>query len=264
MRQYLVDAFTDRVFRGNPAAVCVLDAWPDPQLMKDIARENNLSETAFVVREPGGYRLRWFTPKDEINLCGHATLAASFVILNCYDTDAGTVAFDTMSGRLTVTRKGDLYEMDFPAYEMEEIPVTGEMERAFGARPSKALIAMDLVCVFDGEDTVRNMKPDISLVERLPGRLCSVTARAAATDCVTRSFAPKSGIAEDPVCGSAHCQVAVYWSRVLSKDRIVSYQASERGGTLFCELPGNGRIRISGKAVLFAVSELKIDPSAGA
>ena len=138
MKQYLVDAFTDKVFRGNPAAVCVLDAWPDDQLMKNIALENNLSETAFVVKEPAGYHLRWFTPTDEINLCGHATLATAFVILNYYDTDADEVRFSTMSGDLTVARKGDLYEMDFPTYELSEIPVTGDMERAFGARPSKA------------------------------------------------------------------------------------------------------------------------------
>lgn len=118
MKQYMVDAFTDKVFSGNPAAVCVLDTWPDDQLMKNIALENNLSETAFVVKEPEGYHLRWFTPKDEINLCGHATLATAFVILNYYDKDSDTVEFNTMSGKLTVAKKGDLYEMDFPTYDL--------------------------------------------------------------------------------------------------------------------------------------------------
>ena len=258
MKQYMVDAFTDKVFNGNPAAVCVLDVWPDEQLMKNIALENNLSETAFVVKEPEEYHLRWFTPKDEINLCGHATLATAFVVLNYYDKDSDTVKFNTMSGKLTVTKKGELYEMDFPTYDLQEIPVTDEMERAFGARPSKALLAMDLICVFDKEDTVREMQPNLTLIEQLPGRLHNATARGKETDCVTRSFAPKCGVTEDPVCGSAHCQVADYWSQVLDKKDIVAYQASKRGGTLYCELTGNARIKISGKAVLFAISELHV------
>lgn len=258
MKQYMVDAFTDQVFSGNPAAVCVLDKWPDEKLMKNIALENNISETAFVVKEPEGYHLRWFTPTDEINLCGHATLAAAFVILNYHDKDSDTVEFHTMSGKLTVTKRDALYEMDFPTYDLQQIPVTDEMEQAFGVRPSKALLAMDLICVFDSEEAVRSMQPNLALIEQLPGRLHNVTARGAETDCVTRSFAPKCGIAEDPVCGSAHCQVADYWSRVLGKKDIVAYQASKRGGTLYCELPGNGRIRISGNAVLFALSELQI------
>ena len=258
MKQYMVDAFTDRVFSGNPAAVCVLQDWPDDQLMKNIALENNLSETAFVVKEPDGYRLRWFTPKDEINLCGHATLATAFVILNYYDTDADTVEFNTVSGKLYVTKKDDLYEMDFPTYELKEIPVTDDMERAFGARPSRAILSMDLICVFDDEETVRKMEPDLSRIEQLPGRVHNATARGTETDCATRSFGPKCGIPEDPVCGSAHCQVADYWSKVTGKKEIVAYQASKRGGTLYCELKEDGRIRISGKSVLFAVSELQL------
>ena len=258
IKQYMVDAFTDKVFSGNPAAVCVLNEWPDEQLMKNIALENNLSETAFVVKESEGYHLRWFTPKDEINLCGHATLAAGFVILNYYDRDLDEIMFHTMSGKLTVTKKDDLYEMDFPTYELKEIPVTDEMTRAFGAVPSKAMMAMDIICVFDDEETVRDMQPDLALIEQLPGRLHNATAKGKLTDCVTRSFAPKCGIAEDPVCGSAHCQVADYWSQILGKKDIVAYQASKRGGTLYCELTGNGRIKISGKATLFAVSELQI------
>lgn len=215
MKQYMVDAFTDKVFSGNPAAVCVLDVWADDQLMKNIALENNLSETAFVMKGPEGYHLRWVTPKDEINLCGHATLATAFVVLNYYDRDLDTVEFNTMSGKLTVAKKGDFYEMDFPTYDLQEIPVTDEMEQAFGARPSKALLAMDLICVFDKEETVHEMQPDQTLIEQLPGRLHNAMVRGKETDCVTRSFAPKCGIAEDPVCDSAHCQVADYWSQML-------------------------------------------------
>ena len=256
MKQYMVDAFTDKVFSGNPAAVCVLDRWPDDSLMKSIALENNLSETAFVVKEPSGYHLRWFTPKDEINLCGHATLATAFVILNYYDKTVDTVEFNTMSGRLTVTRKGDLYEMDFPTYELKEIPVTDAMEKAFGVRPVKAVLGLDLVCVFETEEQVRNMSPDQELLMKIEGRIQNATARGKETDCVSRSFCPKMSIPEDPVCGSAHCQIADYWSGVLGKKEIYAYQASKRGGYLHCEMRGDGRIAISGEAVLVAVSEI--------
>lgn len=136
--------------------------------------------------------------------------------------------------------------------------MTDEMERAFGARPSKAILSMDLICVFDDEETVRDMHPNLTLIEQLPGRLHNATARGKDTDCVTRSFAPKCGVAEDPVCGSAHCQVADYWSQVLGKKDIVAYQASRRGGTLYCEITENERIKISGSAVLFAISDLQL------
>lgn len=137
MRQYIVDAFTNEIFRGNPAAVCVMDQWPEEAWMMQVAAENNLSETAFIVKEDAGYRLRWFTPGTEVELCGHATLASAFVILNYYEPDAKRVEFNTLSGALTVVRNGSLYEMDFPTYELKEIPVTDAMEAAFGSRRSK-------------------------------------------------------------------------------------------------------------------------------
>ena len=166
------------------------------------------------------------------------------------------VRFSTLSGILTVERKVTLYEMDFPTSELHEIPVTNDMERAFGARPSKAILGMDLICVFDDEETVRTMVPDQSVVSTLPGRLQNVTARGKEADCVSRSFAPAFSVPEDPVCGSAHCQIADYWSGVLGKKQFKAYQASNRGGYLYCELKGNGRIAISGEAVLVAVSEI--------
>ena len=165
MKQYIVDAFTDRPFSGNPAAVCVMDSWPPEESMMKLAMENNLSETAFIVKEEAGYHLRWFTPGTEVELCGHATLASSFVILNFYEPGSSQVSFDTLSGRLTITRRGDLYEMDLPTYELKEIPVTDEMERAFGARPIRAVLGLDLVCIFESEDQVRNMEPDQSSPE---------------------------------------------------------------------------------------------------
>ena len=256
MKQYIVDAFTDKPFAGNPAAVCVMDKWPSEASMMKLAMENNLSETAFIVKEAEDYHLRWFTPGSEVELCGHATLASSFVILNYVEPESDSVSFNTMSGVLTVTRKGDLYEMDFPTYELKEIPVTDEMEKAFGVRPVKAVLGLDLVCVFENEEQVRKMEPDQAMLMKIEGRLQNATAAGSDVDCVSRSFAPKVAIAEDPVCGSAHCQIADYWSKVLGKKDILAYQASKRGGYLYCELKGNGRISISGKAALVAISEI--------
>ena len=256
MKQYIVDAFTNRPFSGNPAAVCVMERWPSEEGMKKLAMENNLSETAFIVREPQGYRLRWFTPGTEVELCGHATLASAFVILNHVEPQSKTVQFHTKSGLLTVSRKENRYEMDFPTYALKNIPVTDEMERAFGMRPEKAVLGLDLICVFKDEDVIRSMNPDQALLSRLPGRLQNATARGKDTDCVSRSFCPKVAVPEDPVCGSAHCQIGAYWAKELGKSVIRAYQASRRGGYLTCALKENGRIAISGEAVLVAVSEI--------
>ena len=256
MKQYIVDAFTDKPFAGNPAAVCVMDRWPSEASMMKLAMENNLSETAFIVKEEEGYHLRWFTPGSEVELCGHATLASSFVILNFIEPESTSVSFNTMSGVLTVKRKDDLYEMDFPTYELKEIPVTDDMEKAFGVRPVKAVLGLDLVCIFESEEQVRSMQPDQGMLMKIEGRLQNATAAGSEVDCVSRSFAPKVAIAEDPVCGSAHCQIADYWSQVLGKKDILAYQASKRGGYLYCELKENGRIAISGKAALVAISEI--------
>ena len=256
MKQYIVDAFTNKPFSGNPAAVCVMENWPSEEAMMKLAMENNLSETAFLVREKTGYRLRWFTPGTEVELCGHATLASSFVILNYYEANSDAVQFNTRSGVLTVRKNGDLYEMDFPTYDLREIPVTDAMELAFGVRPVKAVLGLDLVCVFETEEQVRSMHPDQEKLKALEGRIQNATAAGRETDCVSRSFCPKLSIAEDPVCGSAHCQIAEYWSQVLGKNRIYAYQASPRGGYLHCELSGSGRISISGQATLIAISEI--------
>lgn len=256
MKQYIVDAFTDKPFSGNPAAVCVMDSWPSEESMMKLAMENNLSETAFIVKEDTGYRLRWFTPGTEVELCGHATLASSYVILNYYDTDRDIVQFNTLSGVLTVRKNGDLYQMDFPTYELKEISVTDAMEQAFGVRPIKAVLGLDLVCVFETEEQVRQMHPDQDLLTGIEGRIQNATAAGRETDCVSRSFCPKLAIAEDPVCGSAHCQIADYWSGVLGKKKVQAYQASKRGGYLYCEMLENGRISISGKAAPVAISDI--------
>ena len=255
MKQYIVDAFTNQPFSGNPAAVCVMDIWPSEESMMKLAMENNLSETAFIEKEAEGYHVRWFTPRTEVELCGHATLASAYVILHFYEQDSDAVQFSTLS-ILTIRRKSSLYEMDFPTYALKEIPVTDAMERAFGIRPIKAVLGLDLVCVFETEEQVRNMTPDQALLTTIEGRIQNATARGAETDCVSRSFCPKLSIVEDPVCGSAHCQIADYWSRVLGKKEIRAYQASKRGGYLDCTMLENGRIAISGEAALVAVTEI--------
>ena len=258
MRQYIADAFTDRVFSGNPAAVCVLEKWITDDLMMNIALENNLSETAFAVKTGDGrYHLRWFTPGGEIDLCGHATLGTAYVIMNFYDQGSEEIRFDTLSGELIVRRKKDLYEMDFPSYELTEIEVTDEISEVTGHKPSKAFIGRDLLCIFDDEDIIRKMDPDFEKMKRLDGLLLHVTAPGRQYDCVSRSFAPKLNIPEDPVCGSGHCHIVPYWAKALGKNELIAYQASRRGGTLYCTINGN-RVTLAGKACLFACSEINI------
>ena len=193
----------------------------------------------------------------EVELCGHATLASAFVILNYYEPKSDTVVFYTLSGALTVRRKENRYEMDFPTYELREIPVTDAMEKAFGVRPLRAVLGLDLICVFEKEEQVRQMQPDQTLLKEIEGRIQNATAAGINVDCVSRSFCPKLSIAEAPVCGSAHCQTAAYWSKVLDKPAIKAYQASRRGGYLYLELLDNERIKISGEAVLVAVADIK-------
>ena len=181
------------------------------------------------------------------------------MIFNYFEQDKDVIEFNTLSGKLTIVRKDRLYEMDFPTYEQQEIPVTDEMESAFGERPDKAILGPDLVCIFESEEQIRNMKPDQSKLAGLPGRGQNVTAKGKDTDCVSRSFFPKLLVPEDPVCGSAHCQIADYWSKELGKSEIHAYQASKRGGHLYCELLEHGRIRISGEATLVAISDILVD-----
>lgn len=171
IKQFIADAFTDKIFHGNPAAICLPERWPDDKLMQDIASENNLSETAFVVKEDSGWKLRWFTPGGEIDLCGHATLATAFVLMNFVEPDLTEVQFSTLSGKLSVKKKNDLYEMDFPAYELKRIEVTEAMEKAIGCKPLEAWIGRDLVCVLENEDQVIQAKPDLEKAKALDGLL---------------------------------------------------------------------------------------------
>lgn len=261
IKQYSVDAFAEKVFHGNPAAVCILDAWLPDSVMRCIAAENNLSETAFAVGANGQYHLRWFTPCEEIDLCGHATLAAAFVLMNIYERSAQSVSFDTLSGLLTVRRDGELFAMDFPAFTLEKVLVTDAMEEAIGIRPTEAWLGRDLVCVLPTEFDVRTSVPDAEKTKFLPGLILHTTACSDDTDYVLRSFAPKIGIAEDPVCGSGNCHTAPLWADKLKKCILTAEQASARGGILHCTVNGE-RVELAGKAVLYAASELYIDERA--
>lgn len=247
---YQVDAFTDRIFTGNPAAVCVLERWlPDPMLLA-IAGENNLSDTAFVVRQDPGFGLRWFTPEIEVDLCGHATLAAAFVIFEKMELEERRVLFDTKSGPLAVEREGDLLCMDLPSRPGVAHPILPELTRGLKRAPKQVLKARDLMAVFDSEDEVRNLEPD--LVEFMGLDCLGVIATAPGNDCdfVSRFFAPRAGIDEDPVTGSSHCTLVPYWAGRLGKPKLRAKQVSARGGELWCQ-DCSERVRIAGRAVMF-------------
>lgn len=255
MKQYIVDAFTDELFKGNPAAVCVMDEWISDELMRNIAKENNLSETAFTVKEGESYRLRWFTPNSEINFCGHATLGTSFVIANYIEPGCKTIKYHTISGEMSVEVKDGTFVMDFPRYKLNPVEVTDAMERAIGVRPIAAFMDRDLLMVLDSEEEVFELKPDLAAISKLDGVCIAVTAKGTEYDCVSRVFAPELNIPEDPVTGSTHCMIAPYWAERLAKNPITAFQASERTGVLYAEVCGE-RVKISGRAVLFGVSEI--------
>ncbi len=255
MKQYIVDAFTDKIFSGNPAAVCVLDNFPSEDIMQSIAAENNLSETAFVVKENNRYHIRWFTPKKEIDFCGHATLATSFVLFNYYDQTADSLNLYGQIGELTVQRSGDLIRMEFPAYKLEHIEITDMMIEALGTIPLATYKDRDILFVLRDEDEVRYLQPDMELISKLDGACVAVTAKGRDYDCVSRVFAPRYGMNEDPVTGSTHCMIVPYWSRRLNKPDITAFQASERTGILYCECVGD-KVIISGKGVLFSINDI--------
>ena len=257
MKQFIVDAFTDEIFKGNPAAVCILKNFPNDEIMLKIAQENNLSETAFAVKKKNFYELRWFTPKNEIDFCGHATLATSFVIFTQIEKNSNSLEFHTLRGNFSVSKNNNLIEMNFPAYEYKKISVTNEMCEAIGEKISEAYLSRDLLMILDDEEKVKNLRPNLEKLQKLDGLIQSVTARSKNErfDCVSRIFAPKIKIAEDPVTGSTHCLIAPIWAEKLNKNFLKCYQASERGGTLFCEIAGD-RVKISGNAVLFSESEI--------
>ena len=248
MKYFVVDAFAEHVFGGNPAGVCVLEKPMDAELMQRIAAENNLSETAFVYRrEMGKYDLKWFTPKAEIDLCGHATLGTAYVVANFVDRE------------LTVVRKGAYFEMDFPSRMPKQIPVTQEMEEVIGMPIAGAYLSRDLVLELENEAAVKNCVPDFEkMLHMEQGLGCVVTAKGSECDFVSRCFFPKLGVNEDPVTGSAHSSLIPFWAERLEKKELMAEQWSERGGKLLCVDDGE-RVKIAGKAVLYLQGELLLE-----
>ena len=250
---YVIDAFTEKVFGGNPAAVCPLEEWPSDEQMQMIAHEHNLSETAFFVkRADGAYDLRWFTPEIEVDLCGHATLSSAFVIFNYLDSASASLSFVTRkSGTLTVERDGDKLAMNLPAWRPASVSAPAELLKGLGGKPREVLRSRDYFVVYDSEAEVRSLSPDINLLTKLDCLGIIVTAAGDDCDFVSRFFAPGAGVPEDPVTGSAHCTLIPYWSERLGKRQMHARQVSARGGELFCEDMGH-RIKLSGHAVRYS------------
>jgi PhzF family phenazine biosynthesis protein len=255
LKQYQVDAFTDRVFGGNPAAVVPLDGWLDDLHLQAIAEENNLSETAFFAPSARGYNLRWFTPVREVDLCGHATLATAHVIFEILGYAKQTITFETRSGDLLVEKKGGRLEMNFPSSSPRPCALSEILVKGLGRQPIEVLAADDYIAVFDSEATVRAITPDHALLSQLDLRGVIITARGEDVDFVSRFFAPKFGIPEDPVTGSAHCELAPYWANKLGKNIMKARQVSKRGGDITCELQAD-RVVLSGCAVTFMEAEI--------
>jgi len=252
LKIYQVDAFTDSVFGGNPAAVVPLENWPSDDLLQKIALENNLSETAFYVKAGEQYLLRWFTPIVEVDLCGHATLATAHVLFQHEGHQGETIHFySPRSGNLKVSLQGELMTLDFPKDEVFEIPLSDELTGCFNPYPIQAYKGKsDVVLLFHSEMEIRNLQFDLSKIEKIPARGVIVTANGEEVDFVSRFFGPRVGVPEDPVTGSAHTTLIPIWVEKLGKNKLFARQLSARGGELTCELLGE-RVAISGKAVTY-------------
>ncbi len=258
---YQVDAFAEKAFEGNPAAVVPLDEWLPETTMQSIAAENNLAETAFFVATDGGFHIRWFTPTKEASLCGHATLASAFVLFNCLDyaadSDKKSIVFDSMSGRLSVSKQGELLTLDFPNQKPELCDIPEVLVQGLGKQPVACLQNEDYVAVFEHESDIIGLVPNHSALSQLDLRGVIATAPGSQHDFVARFFAPKSGIPEDSVTGSAYTKLIPYWSERTGKQTFQARQLSSRGGNLHCTLKGD-RVTIAGKAILYMSGSIDI------
>lgn len=256
---YQIDAFTEKVFGGNPAAVCPLEYWLDDELMQNIAQENNLAETAFYVKKDNIFELRWFTPEVEVDLCGHATLASAFVIFNIENFGGDRLEFATRSGILTVEREGDFLIMNFPVDELSEVEISDDILHAFDDQPRNAFKGKtDLMLVFEEEKEIRNLKPDFNILEHMTGyRGVICTAPGDEVDFVSRFFGPQVGVKEDPVTGSAHTTLIPFWAQKLGKSEMTAMQLSKRQGYLKCKYLGE-RVEIGGRAQLYMKGEINL------
>jgi PhzF family phenazine biosynthesis protein len=255
---YQLDAFTDKLFGGNPAAVCPLTEWPSDDLLQNIALENNLAETAFYVLEKDGYRIRWFTPAVEVDLCGHATLAAAYVLFNLENYSESIIEFQSRSGKFKVTRDHEYLTLNFPADAMREVQITNDFLNCFSNDPIKVYKGLtDYMFIYESENQIAQMKPDLARIVKLDARGIIITSKGNEVDFVSRFFAPQSGINEDPVTGSAHTSLTPYWKEVLHKEELTAIQLSKRRGFLKCKYLGE-RIEISGKVKLYMNGELNL------
>ncbi|NIM60039.1 MAG: PhzF family phenazine biosynthesis isomerase [Candidatus Aminicenantes bacterium] len=252
---YQVDAFTNKLFGGNPAAVCPLEKWLDAELMQKIAAENNLSETAFFVKGDKGFELRWFTPKVEVDLCGHGTLATAHVIFNHLDYDEKQITFSSASGELRVTTEDGLITLDFPSTPPSPVEIVPELTQGLGLEPKELHKSRDYLALFETEDDILSIKPDFDILGKLNSLGIIITAPGGNSDFVSRFFAPAAGINEDPVTGSAHTTLIPFWAGRLNKNTLHAFQLSERRGELFCELSSD-RVKIGGYAVTFFKGEI--------
>lgn len=256
---FQADAFTDKLFSGNPAAVCVMDEWLSDDLMQSIASENNLAETAFVIPDGRNFRIRWFTPAVEVDLCGHATLASAFVLFNVLDYTEKTIRFQSLrSGMLFVEKKDEMLILDFPTdkLELSSKEESQKVEKCLGKRVSELYKGLsDYMAVLGNEQAVRDAEPDFAEINKLDSRGLVITAKGDSVDFVSRFFAPQSGINEDPVTGSAHTSLTPFWSARLGKNKMIAHQLSKRGGQLMCEFR-NDRCLIGGKARLYLSGEI--------
>lgn len=256
---YHVDAFAEKIFQGNPAAVIPLEEWPEDELMQKIAMENNLSETAFFVKTDEGYHLRWFTPEYEIDLCGHATLASAYVIKNFLEPHLAKINFSTQkAGVLKASAADGFYTLDFPSRMPQTCTVPDKLLSSVGVSTVvEVLRSRDYFIVLPDEEAVKNIEPDYTLMKELDTVGVIVTAKGQSADAVSRCFYPGAGIPEDPVTGSAHCNIVPYWSDKLGKTKLFCKQLSPRGGDLQCEL-NSDRVLMSGKCVLYLVGEITL------
>lgn len=260
MPQFLIfqiDAFTDRLFAGNPAAICPLQTWLPDATMQAIAAENNLAETAFFVPTDDGYDLRWFTPTVEVDLCGHATLASAYLIFNRLEPGLQEVSFSTRSGTLSVTHDGDVLVMDFPSLPAEAVDSPEALAAGLGATPVEVRRATNYLAVFDTEADVAALVPDMARLATLHPYGVIATAPGKSVDFVSRYFAPAHGVPEDPVTGSAHCTLTPYWANRLGKVTLKGRQISARGGEVICEDRGD-RVTIGGRAVLYLEGSITV------
>ena len=256
MKYYVVNAFTGPGYKGNPAGICVVDEWPASSVMQNIAAENNLSETAFVVRREEYYDIRWFTPEKEVDLCGHATLGTAYVITHFVEPDVESIEFHSNSGKLFVTRMGESYRMDFPVRVPEPVLPPEHLSKILGVEPAETFLSRDLFVVLESEEQVRGLRPDLKAMKTLHmGEGVIVTAQGKDYDFVSRCFYPEFGIDEDPVTGSAHCNLIPYWAKRLGKTEMTAAQLSQRGGLLWCKLCGD-RVWVGGNARLYLTGEI--------